>query len=103
VRKFYGIEDEDKMIDKDAYPGRQFLLSLFSSAVREKQQGLNIITYFILPAVTVALLTLVGVWILISRVTRKLFAEQRTTTSKVTTPSHPPRPSSPRKTREKVE
>jgi hypothetical protein len=95
VRSYLGIEDEDG----NTYPGRAFLLDRFNNNVGDKTQGFYIFAYFIVPALAVCLLTLMAmyklaVWMCCSR---KLY-----TTSKVRTPSHPPRPSE-RTRREKVE
>lgn len=84
------------MIDKDAYPGRQWLLSKFAASVKPKEQGWNFIKFFVVPPVALALLVL---WCLCSLICG---GGKRVTTSKVTTSSHPPKPSQKGK-RDKVE
>lgn len=95
VREYYNIEEEDG----NTYFGRATLLDLFGSQNSDKTQGANFIYFVILPIVLFKLLILY----LACRCACKLCCGQkRTTTSKVSTPSHPPRPSS-REKREKVE
>ena len=78
------------------------VLKLFNSEVSDKKQGWNTIAYVFLPVAVVQLFTLYMMCKLTKRCLRKCCGGKRITTSKVTTPTHPPKPSS-RERREKVE